>query len=141
MNDSDLTQPPSITGTDVESQASRSPGIPWLLVLGLSSLALLWPLTGLLSIGEGAPRAFTIIGLIAVAWIGVVGFARVRRPVLTLTLVGIGYGMIITVFGLVTGGRNGLDGWGTPIMLAIDALLGLIAGLLALAIQKIRGRR
>lgn len=140
MMNSDLTQPPSVPGPDTEPQASRSPGIPWLLILGLSSLALVWPLTGLLGIGEGGPRAFTIIGLIAVTWIGVVGFGRVQRPVLTLTLVGIGYGVFITVFGIMAGGRNGLDAWGTPILLAIDALLGLIAGLLALAIQKLRGR-
>ncbi|MDA4894583.1 hypothetical protein PFZ55_47755 [Streptomyces sp. MS2A] len=141
MTNSPFPPSPSAADPSVAQGAPRRPGLPWLLILGLSSLALLWPLTGLLGIGDGGPRALSIMGLIAVVWIGVVGFARVRRPVLTLVLVGIGYGVILTFVGLITRGYNGPDVWGTPILLAVDALIGLIAGLLALAIQKMRGRR
>src|SRR5699024_749491 len=60
---------------------TRDP-LSWPLIVGLSSLALLWPLTGLWPVlGEGPLRAFVLIGITGAVWIGTVGFARVARPV------------------------------------------------------------
>ena len=58
--------------------------LPWLLIIGLASLVLLWPLTSQWQFGQGLPRAAALLGLTAVVWIGVVGVGRVPRPVLTL---------------------------------------------------------
>lgn len=119
---------------------SVPPGLPWLLILGLSSLALIWPLTAFMGWGDGGPRALVIIGLIAATWIGVVGLARVRRPVLTLTLVGVGYGAIALVVATVLGSFD-RPLWTVLVALVLDAFWGAIAGLIAFAIQTPRARR
>lgn len=119
-------------------------GISWPVVAGLASMALLWPLTGLTGIGgAGAPRALAIVGLTAVVWIGVVGFGRVPRPVLTLTLTGLAFGVVAlavsTLFGGVGIGGEGAAAWTAVPALAMDAGWGALAGLVALGIQKARG--
>ena len=114
-------------------------GPPWLVILGLASLALLLPLTALLGFGDGAARALTLLGLIALAWIGVVGFAPVRMPVLTLTLTGTAYGVITLLIGTVFGTADGPI-WALLVALALDAFWGMIAGLLAFGIQRLRRR-
>lgn len=124
--------------TPPTSPATR-PGLPWPLIVGLAALALLWPLAELIGIGQGAPRALTIIAVIAVTWISVVGFGGVPRPVLVLALTGLGHGIISMVAAAVFGG--GQPVWTIFIALAIDAFWGAIAGLIALAIQKMRANR
>lgn len=116
------------------------PALPWLLILGLSSLALLWPLTALIGIGGGAPRALTIIAVIAVTWIGVVGFARVPRPVLVLTLTGLGHGIIGMAVAAIFGSIDGPI-WTVFLALVVDTFWGAVAGLVALAVQQIRKPR
>ncbi|WP_407319634.1 hypothetical protein UQW22_04200 [Isoptericola halotolerans] len=124
------------------SQHSTRPteGVRWPLVAGLAAMALLWPLTGLLGVGSGPGRAFAIIGITAVVWIGVVGFGRVARPVLTLTLTGVAFGIVATVTSMLLGGPGMLgDGaapWTVVPALAMDAFWGFVAGLLALAVQR-----
>lgn len=113
---------------------------PWLLIVGLSSLSLLWPLTSLVGIDEGAPRAFTIISVIAVTWIFVVGFGGVPRPVLVLTLTGLGYGVVTMATAAVLG-SFGAPIWIVLITLVIDMFWGAIAGLIAFAIQRMRKPR
>jgi len=123
--------------------------IPWAVVAGLSALALLWPLTGLTGVlGTGAPRALTIIGITAVVWIGVVGLGRVPRPVLTLTLTGVAYGLVAVALGQLVpvlggfGGPGGSDvepAWTIVPALLIDAFWGALAGLAAAGVQRLRG--
>ncbi|WP_106264264.1 MULTISPECIES: hypothetical protein [Isoptericola] len=108
---------------------------------GLAAMALLWPLTGLTGVGGGGPgRAFAIIGITAVVWVGVVGFGRVPRPVLTLTLTGVAFGIVATVTSMFLGGPGLLGDGAAPWMvvpaLAMDAFWGFVAGLLALAVQR-----
>lgn len=124
-----------MTNNDLSPQTRRP--LPWLLIVGLSSLSLLWPLTELIGIGHGAPRALTIIAVIGATWIGVVGFGRVPRPVLVLTLTGLGHGIIAMTVAVVFGTFGGPI-WAVFAGLAIDAFWGAIAGLLALAIQQMR---
>lgn len=125
--------------TDITPAPVR-PGLPWPLIVGLSALALLWPLAELIGIGQGAPRALTIITIIALVWIGVVGFGGVPRPVLVLILTGIGHGLIAMIAAAVF---NGFDRpvWTMFIALGVDAFWGAVAGLLALAVQRTRGNR
>jgi hypothetical protein len=129
--------------------------IPWAVVAGLATLALLWPLAGLTGVlGTGAPRALTIIGITAAVWIGVVGLGRVPRPVLTLTLTGVAYGLVAVALGQlvpVLGGFGGFGGFGGPggsdvepawtivPALLIDAFWGALAGLAAAGVQRLRG--
>lgn len=115
--------------------------VPWMLILGLSSLALLWPLTALTGIaGQGAVRAGIIFMITAVVWIGTVGFGRVRRPVSTLTLTGLAYGFIALVIAGFTPGGGGPFGdtttlWAFIPALVVNAGLGAFAGLVAVGVQ------
>ncbi|KJL48366.1 hypothetical protein RS84_01125 [Microbacterium hydrocarbonoxydans] len=116
------------------------PGLPWPLIVGLSALALLWPLAELIGIGQGAPRALTIIAIIAVTWICVVGLGGVPRPVPVLALTGLGHGIISMIAAAIFGGFD-QPVWTIFIALGIDAFWGAVAGLMALGIQKIWGSR
>ncbi|REJ05103.1 hypothetical protein DY023_10995 [Microbacterium bovistercoris] len=123
-----------------------TPALPWMLILGLASLSLLWPLTTLLGVGNGAPRALMILGVTAAVWVGMVGFGRVRRPVLTLTITGLVYGFIALVLAGITPGGGGPFGdtaslWGLIPGLIMNAGVGALVGLLALAVQKMIGPR
>lgn len=126
--------------TEKTPSSTARTSLPWLLILGLSSLSLLWPLTNLLGIDSGAPRALTIVAVVSVTWIAVVGFGRVPRPVLVLTLTGLGYGIITMVVAVVFGANDGPI-WTVFVGLVIDAFWGAIAGLVALAIQQMRKPR
>lgn len=128
-----------MTETTPSAPASR-PALPWLLIVGLASLSLLWPLTQLIGIDSGAPRALTIIAIVAATWIGVVGFGRVPRPVLVLTLTGLGYGIITMLVAATFGSHDGPI-WTIFVALVIDTFWGAIAGLVALAIQQMRKPR
>ena len=122
--------------TENTSDTSR-PGLPWLLIIGLASLSLLWPLAELVGIPQGAPRALTIIAVIAATWIGVVGFGRVPRPVLVLALTGLIHGVIALGAAVLLGGFD-RPIWTLFAGLAIDMVWGTVAGLVALGIQQIR---
>lgn len=126
-----------------EPEPGRPDGIRWPLVAGLAAMALLWPLTGLTGVGGSGPgRAFAIIGITAVVWIGVVGFGRVARPVLTLTLTGLAFGIVATATSMLFGGPgllgDGAAAWTVVPALAMDTFWGFVAGLLALAVQRAR---
>lgn len=119
--------------------------LPWLLMLGLASLSLLWPLTALWQIPQGPVRAVTILLVTAAAWIGVVGIGRIPRPVLTLTLTGVLHGLIGLVLGLLIPGEGPSVGPGSLVLL-LPALLtsaaaGALLGLVALGLQAVLGPR
>ncbi|MBD5787892.1 hypothetical protein IF650_17170 [Cellulosimicrobium terreum] len=114
--------------------------LSWPVVLGLGSMALLWPLTGLLGLGYGAPRALTILGLTAAVWIGVVGLGGVARPVLTLTLAGATFGVVGTVVSALVGLDGGRPVWTLVPALALDTFWGFVAGAAAAAVQRGRAR-
>ncbi len=119
----------------------------WPLVLGLGSLALLWPLTELV----GAPAALGPLGtvllnvvVVAVIWIGGVGLARVPHPVRTLTLAGVVYGSVLMLMWLVLGLRlegvsAGAFAIGAALEIARSAAMGAVAGVLAGGFQRLLG--
>lgn len=133
MNDTTASPPSSGDSGPVERTQP-----PWLIIVSLASLFLLWPLTGLFGFDSGTPRALLIVGVTAAAWIGVVGFGAVPRPVLALTLTGIAYGLLGAIVSLFFGGRGGAL-WTIFPALAINALWGCLAGLLAAGLQRLRG--
>lgn len=130
--------------TDQPSPAGPTIPVPWAVIAGLAAMALLWPLSGLTGLfGTGAPRALTIVGITAVVWIAVVGLGRVPRPVLTLTLTGVAYGLVTVLLGLFVpalGGFGGPSGaaWTMIPELIMNALWGALAGLAAAGVQRLR---
>ncbi|UOQ57633.1 hypothetical protein MUN78_01970 [Leucobacter allii] len=137
-HDPSQSQSPATPGRSVRT--ARRPN--WLLICGLSALALLWPLAELTGMPAGAPRAATILGITAVCWIGVVGLGRFPRPVLTLALTGLGAGVLAHALAAVFGGGGtGPALWALPFSLALQAGWGAVAGLLAWAVQLGLGRR
>ncbi|HLS63732.1 MAG TPA: hypothetical protein VK060_10165 [Ruania sp.] len=144
MNTPPVPHPP--TG----SPGTRRPPIVWQAVLGLGALVLLWPLTSLTGLADviGAPaRALLVVALVGAAWVGVVGFGRLPRPVLTLTLTGMAGGGYLLLADLLvgTGASGGLGAVAVPFLL-LDlvgggALWGVLAGLLAAGVQKLRAPR
>ena len=119
--------------------------LPWLLIIGLASLVLLWPLISQWQFGQGLPRAAALLGLTSVVWIGVVGVGRVPRPVLTLTLAGVLHGSIGLVVGWILPGGGPGGGlaalWLMLPSLATSAGVGALLGLVALAVQSVLGPR
>lgn len=114
---------------------ARRRSLPWLLIACLSALGLIWPLTTLLGVPSGAPRALIIVAVIGLIWIGVVGGARVPNPVAVLTLAGVGHGVITLIVAAILG-ESGRPIWTYGVSLAIA-----VAGLLALALQAALGPR
>ncbi len=121
--------------------------VSWSLVAGLGSLALLWPLAHLTGAADavGQPLAAVLtLGVVALAWVAVVGLCRVPRPVLTLTLAGGAYGILLTVLALLLRPeRIGvvLTVVGAAVEIGRSTALGLVAGLCALAVQRRRAAR
>lgn len=127
------------------------PAVNWLLVPGLGAVALVRPLARITGAtdGLGTPAGpLLLTGLVTLVWIGVVGLGHVPRPVLTLVLAGLAYGISIIPLSAVlsialTGTLQGPVA--TPIavvpILITNALGGLLAGLLALAVQHLRVTR
>lgn len=134
--DDNLTSSPS---------QSRGP-LPWLLIIGLASLSLLWPLTALWQIGQGPPRAAAILTLTAAVWIGVVGVGRIPRPVLTLALTGLLHGVVGLLVGWLLPDGSGSAAGTTSLWLMLPSLatsagIGALLGLVALAVQSVLGPR
>src|SRR5699024_1967532 len=126
------------------------PPVVWQAVLGLGALVLLWPLTSLTGVAAAigpATRALSVIALIGATWIGVVGLGRLPRPILTLTLTGMAGGGYLMLADLVAGaGVSGGLGLVALPFLILDligggAAWGVLAGLCAAGVQKLRGRR
>lgn len=127
-----------------------APKPSWPLILGLGVFALARPVTNTvldqaaIDPGPVVPLGFT--ALITLVWVLIVGMGRAARPVLTLILTGAAYAIFaILLSGILSPLLLGhLDGpLARPIaivpMLLTNALWGLIAGLLALALQHLRG--
>jgi hypothetical protein len=123
----------------------------WPLVLGLGALALVRPLVSIVEtqLGVDDPPAVPIgITLVVTAvWVAVVGLGRIARPVLTLVAVGLTYGVLsILLSGILSPILSGrLEGpLAVPFaiipVLLTNALWGLVAGGLALLVQRTRGR-
>lgn len=127
--------------------AARLQRVSWPLILGLGSLALLWPLAELSGATEVFGRAVTGLlttGVVLTVWVGSAGLGRAPRPVLTLSLAGGVHGAVLAGTTLAIGLRP--DGPSVTMLgLATEVggsiALGALAGLLALTVQRARGAR
>lgn len=90
--------------TTSEFSVNKRPAVSWLLILGLGALALLQGLgrhLGLSNLLGAGTAAFLLIAVVTVAWISVVGWGRVPRPILTLTLTGLTASFYVIVLSAV----------------------------------------
>lgn len=121
----------------------------WPLILGLGALALCRPLVRIIEDRSNAdlsplvPIAMTLA--ITVIWILAVGLTRVREPLLTLVCTGLTYGVLSIVLSaivspILTGHLEGPLAMPIAIVpvLIVNAIWGLFAGAVALAIQRAR---
>ncbi len=124
----------------------------WRLIIGLGALALIRPLIRIAESGLGienrpaVPIILTVV--ISIVWIAVVGLSANPAPVPTLLFTGLAYGVLsIVLSGILSPIIDGhLDGpLANPIAivpaLMINAIWGVAAGGLALALQRARGIR
>jgi hypothetical protein len=135
--------PPVPNPQPTNARQARSPN--WLVALGLASLALLWPLVELTGVSDVLGRPATPLLILAAVfgtWVAVVGLGRVPQPVLTLTVTGLTYGVLVILLGVVFGDRGEVNGVILVIAgvfeLGQATVFGAIAGLLASAVQNLR---
>ncbi|OQS13045.1 hypothetical protein B0T36_21770 [Nocardia donostiensis] len=120
----------------------------WPLVLGLAALALVRPLFSIAGLSEALGKPVTPLILtvaITSVWVLVVGFSRVREPVITLIAAGLTYAVAVIVLSAVlspilTGELQGPLAMPLAIipLLITNAIWGLVAGGLALLVQRMR---
>lgn len=138
---------PSIpSGPSVPSAAAERSPLPWLLIIGLSSLALLWPLTALWGFAHGPLRALILLGLTAAVWLGAVVGGRQRRPVAVLALAGLLHGVLTLLLAGVIAGGDGPFGsaaalWTLLPSLASSTGMGALLGVVATGLQRLVGTR
>lgn len=127
----------------------RTHTLNWPLIAGLGGLALIRPLASITGLTDtlGQPgTSLTLTALITAAWVLIVGFSSVARPVATLVGAGLVYAalaaLISAILSPILDGQ--LDGpltnpFALVGLLVTNALWGLVAGVLALGIQRARG--
>lgn len=118
----------------------------WPLILGLSALAMVRPLMSILGWLEaiGQPTASIAVTLIISAvWLVVVLSLRVHRPLVTLTWVGVGYGLLAIILSavlspLITGHLQGpiTNPFAVVSVLITNGGWGLLVGSLAALIRR-----
>jgi hypothetical protein len=118
------------------------------VVLGLGALALLFPIAELTGVADAmgeARTALLLFAVVAVVWVGGIGLGRVPRPVLTSTLAGIAFGVVLVVLSLALDTGTDAEGALVAAVAAFEigrsAALGALAGLVADAVQRRRRPR
>lgn len=130
-----------------ESEPSAPPRLSLVAIVGFGALGLLWPLlrfAGLEELIGGFPTALVaFLGTFAV-WVLATGFGGVPRPVLTLTLAGLLFGVVMISAGLVLGSGPGLDVTHRLVaelfMIGACTGFGALTGVVAEGIQRSRAR-
>lgn len=127
---------------------SRLRNLRWPLVLGLGALGLVRPVLNITGVADALGKPLTPVLMtvaISLVWIAAAGLTRVPDPLLTLVFAGIAYGVFAIVVSAILSPilLGELQG---PVVnpvaifgvLAVNALWGLITGLLALGIRRLR---
>lgn len=124
----------------------------WLQIAGLGALALVRPVVRTietqLGVSGGPAVAIGLTVLVTAAWVAIVGFSRISQPLLTLVFAGVAYAVFsIALSGILspilTGELQGPLAMPFAIIpvLVVNVLWGLVAGALALGLQRLRGAR
>lgn len=117
--------------------------INWKLIIMLSTFALIRPILSMLGFTEPVIKiSLTII--ITIVWIGAVIFTKAGQPLLTLLMVGLGYGILAIVLSgilspILTGHLQGplTNPFAIVSVLVTNSLWGLIAGAIATFLSSI----
>lgn len=117
--------------------------INWKLIIMLSTFALIRPILSMLGFTEPVIKiSLTII--ITIVWIGAVIFTKAGQPLLTLLMVGLGYGILAIVLSgilspILTGHLQGplTNPIAIVSVLVTNSLWGLIAGAIATFLSSI----
>lgn len=119
------------------------PRISWAAVVGFGALGLLWPLLRLVGLDSLiGPLPAVLLTLLAVfaAWVLGAGFGRVPRPIATLTLSGVLFGLLLATSAVALGEwpdhGPGIALVAATIEVGRAAGLGALAGLAAAGIQR-----
>lgn len=122
----------------------------WPFILGLGALALIRPIMSMLGWLEaiGQPIAsITVTIVISFVWLAIVVRARVSQPLLTLMFTGMSYGVFAIILSailspILTGRLQGpvTNPFAIISVLMTNAIWGLIVGLLASGIMRVRQR-
>ena len=122
--------------------------LSWPLIVALALSGLVRPVLSVAGVYDdlgafGRPWAPLLVTLLlALAWVAVVVLARVPRPVLTLTLAGLGYGVAAILLNLVLhlflDSAEWIPAPGYVAILALDAGQGAVLGVIALGLQRRR---
>ncbi|MBB6735728.1 hypothetical protein [Cohnella zeiphila] len=117
-----------------------------LFVVAMGAFALIRPLMSITGLSERIGQPFASLGatvLITLLWIAAANLARVARPVPTLMMAGIAYGVFAIVLSgilspILTGRLQGplTNPFGFVGVLVTNAIWGIAAGLLAAAVQR-----
>lgn len=117
--------------------------INWKLIIMLSTFALIRPILSMLGFTDPVIKiSLTII--ITIVWIGAVIFTKAGQPLLTLLMVGLGYGILAIVLSgilspILTGHLQGplTNPIAIVSVLVTNSLWGLIAGAIATFLSSI----
>lgn len=121
----------------------------WPLIIGLGTFALIRPLVNILGLDDllGQPGTVLLLtGTITLVWVLAVGLSRVSQPVLTLVAAALVYAASAALLSAILSPilQGELDGpfarpWVLIPLLITNAVWGLVAGVLALLLQQVRG--
>jgi hypothetical protein len=124
--------------------------LPWGLILGLGALALIRPILRMSGVADDIGPAVGAVGataLITAIWVLVVGLSRTPQPVLTLVATGVTYAVLAVALSaiaspLIDGELRGplTNPLALVAVVAINAVWGLLAGALAVGLQRATGR-
>lgn len=130
------------------STSSIDKRLNWKLIAVLSFIALVRPLMSTFGISDAIGQPFasiTVTIIISIVWIITIFIKRDSRPILTLISVGIGYGILAIIMSgifspILTGQLQGplTNPVGILSVLVTNAIWGLITGLIATALLKIK---
>ncbi|EIF00119.1 hypothetical protein SacglDRAFT_03254 [Saccharomonospora glauca K62] len=133
-------------GDDRRMSGVRS--VKWPVVVGLGAFGLVRPVLNITGVADDLGKPLTPIlatVVITLIWIAAVGFTRVPEPVLTLVFAGLTYGVLTIVVSailspILDGELQGPLAHPAAIVgvLGVNALWGLIAGLLAAGVRRVR---
>lgn len=120
----------------------------WPLALGLGAFGLIRPVLNITGVAEdlGKPLTPVLVTIgISLVWIAIVGLSRVAEPVVTLLIAGIVYGVLAIIVSailspILLGELHGPLANPSSIVpvLLVNAVWGLIAGLLAPGVRRLR---
>jgi len=124
--------------------------MPWALIVTLGIVALVRPVLSILDVYDSGPLEkpvgpilFTV--LIAVVWLSAAVLLRVEKPVEVLALAGVAYGVFALVLNLILNlFMDSAEIPPVPGMIGIlifNALEGVVLGVIALGLLRLRARR